>query len=72
MVEGEQSQDMQPRAAGEEKSIKGKIMKMHTKIWHLRDVTRKLLEGKRGGLAFAPVITEEELRQYCIDGTVSL
>lgn len=46
-------------------------MKPNTKIWELRDATRKLLHGKLGGDVFVPEISEEELRQYLADGVVS-
>jgi hypothetical protein len=62
--------DLPPREARGERSIKGKMAKVHTRIWHLRDVTRGLLEGKRGGVAYVPGITEDELERYRQDGTI--
>ena len=62
--------DLPPREARGEKSIKGKMTKTDTKIWHLRDITRRLLEGNRGGVAYVPEITEDELERYRQDGTV--
>ncbi|KAJ4985192.1 hypothetical protein SVAN01_09328 [Stagonosporopsis vannaccii] len=72
VLKDERGQDLPPRRARKENSMKGKIAKMHSKIWHLRDETRRLLEGKRGGTVYIPDVNEEELRQYCIDGTVAL
>ncbi|KAH6632904.1 hypothetical protein C7974DRAFT_391757 [Boeremia exigua] len=72
VLKDERGENLPPRQEREEKSMKNKIMKMHTKIWRLRDVTRKLLEGKRDGAVFTPTVTEDELRQYLLDGSVSL
>lgn len=70
VMKDERGDDLPPRRSREETSLRGKVSKMHSKIWKLRDVTRKLLEGKRGGAVYVPEITEEELRQYRIDGSV--
>ncbi|KAF9699934.1 hypothetical protein EKO04_001707 [Ascochyta lentis] len=70
ILQDEHGGDLPPREAREELSIKGKIMKINTEIRELRYVTRKLLEGSRGGELYAPNITVEELRQFQADGTV--
>lgn len=72
VLKDERGRDLPSRQAREENSMKGKITKTRSKIWLLRDVTRKLLEGKKGGTVFVPAITEEELKQYQISGGVSL
>lgn len=64
-------QDLPPREDRMELSIRNKIIKPNTKIWELRDATRKLLYGKRGGEVYVPEVSEEELRQYRADGTMS-
>lgn len=70
VLKDESGQDLPPRQARVELSIRNKIMKPNTKIWELRDATRKLLHGKRGGDVYVPQILEEELRQYRADGSV--
>ncbi|CAO2655488.1 Nn.00g042910.m01.CDS01 [Neocucurbitaria sp. VM-36] len=60
-----------PRLARDETSIRGKIGNKKSVLWKLRDVTRKLLEGKHGGSLYVPVITDDELRRYQQDGTVT-
>jgi hypothetical protein len=54
-------QDLPPRGARVELSIRNKIMKPNTKIWELRDATRKVVQGKRGDDVYVPEISEEEL-----------
>ena len=70
VLQDELGRDTSSRERREEKSIKGKIMKKHTKIWQLRDTTRRLLEGKREGEVSVPMITDDELRVYQLDGMV--
>ncbi|KAJ4371097.1 hypothetical protein N0V83_004313 [Neocucurbitaria cava] len=64
--------DQPPHPAREETSIKGKISKKGSVVWRLRDVTRRLLEAKHGGKLYVPVITEDELRRYQQDGSVTI
>jgi hypothetical protein len=63
-------EDLPPRGARDEISIKGKLYHGKSGIKSMRDVIRKLLEGKHGGVVYVPIITEDELKQYREDGTV--
>lgn len=70
VLQDEHGVDLSPREARDEQSIKGKIMKTHTEIWKVRDLTRKLLEGKRYDEVYMPGIKLEELRRFQVHGTV--
>jgi hypothetical protein len=63
-------ENLPPRGAREEISMKGKLYHVKSGIKALRDVIRKLTEGKHGGAMYVPVITEEELHKYQEKGTV--
>ncbi|KAJ8119094.1 hypothetical protein OPT61_g60 [Boeremia exigua] len=69
IMRDEHGQELPPRQAREEKSMKSKVTKMHTKIWCLRDEARRLLGVRRSEVMYVPEITEGELRQYLADGT---
>ena len=58
-----------PRQARDETSLKGKLSNTNSTIWGLRDDTRRLLEGTRGGKLYVPIVTEAELRRYQEDST---
>lgn len=61
VLKDKSGQDLPPRGARVELSIRNKIMKPNTKIWELRDATRKVVQGKRGDDVYVPEISEEEL-----------
>jgi hypothetical protein len=63
-------EDLSPRGVRDEISIKGKLYHDNSGIRPIRNVMRKLLEGKHGGMLYVPIITEAELKQYREDGTV--
>lgn len=52
-----------PRKARDETSIKGKLGHVKSGIHPIRDVMRKMVEGKKGGVMYVPVISEEEFKQ---------
>jgi hypothetical protein len=61
---------MAPRPARDGESIRGKFSQRVGKLAEYRKVTVKLLEGKKTGKLYMPIITEEELKQYQEHGTV--
>lgn len=63
--------DLLPREPRDETSMKSKFQYVKSGFKNMRDVMRKLLEGKKGGVLYVPVITEEEFLLYQTDGTVA-
>jgi hypothetical protein len=59
-----------PCEARDETSIKGRLGHEKTGVRPMREAMRNLLEGKKGGALYVPVITEGELAVYRKDGTV--
>jgi hypothetical protein len=68
VLKDEAGDDLLPRAARDETSIRGKYAT--TALRTIRDGTRKLLEGRKGEKLYVPVITEEELSRFLDDGVV--
>lgn len=53
-----------------EPSIKSHLQQSTGDLKAMRDTTRVLLVGKKGGPLYVPVITQEELEAFMADGTV--
>jgi hypothetical protein len=70
VLQGPGGEDLPPRGARDEISMKGKLYHVNSGIKPLRDVIRKLTEGKHGGVMCVPAITEHELQKYQEKGTV--
>jgi hypothetical protein len=70
VLRGPGGEDLPPREARDEISMKGKLYHVKSGIKPMRDVIRKLLEGKHDGVMYVPLITEDELKQYREKGTV--
>lgn len=70
--EGKVIEKLPPREARDESSLKGKLNNKRSDVWKMRDVTRKLLEGKGKGEIYVPTVSEAELSQYRKDGTVEI
>ncbi|KAF1911469.1 hypothetical protein BDU57DRAFT_524605 [Ampelomyces quisqualis] len=64
--------DLFPRDARDGVSIKGKLRSFNSGVPRVREVTRKLLEGKKGGEVYMPVIRQDELGKYQEDGTIEI
>lgn len=61
--------DLPPRQPRQVKSLTSKLTRPNHQPRKTRDIIRKLLEGRTGGVLYIPVITQEDLRRYCEDGT---
>jgi hypothetical protein len=72
VLQGPGGEDLPLRGARDEISMKGKLYHVNSGIKPLRDVIRKLTEGKHGGVMCVPAITEYELQQYQEKGTVDM
>jgi hypothetical protein len=72
ILRGPGGENLPPRGARDETSMKGKLYHVNSGIKPLRDVIRKLTEGKHGGVMCVPIITEDELQQYQEKGTVKM
>ncbi|KAH7396952.1 hypothetical protein DE146DRAFT_614732 [Phaeosphaeria sp. MPI-PUGE-AT-0046c] len=59
----------QPRG---EASLKGKLQISTGEVKAMRDLTRSLLEGRKTGSLYVPVITQEELEAFMADGAVQV
>jgi hypothetical protein len=55
-------EDLPPREVRDENSLRSKLNHTKDGLRSIRFVTRKLLEGKRGGSEYVLAITEDELR----------
>jgi hypothetical protein len=72
VLQGADGWEQPPREARDEISIKGKLYHVNSGIKPMRDVMRKLVEGKHGGTLYVPIITEDELKQYRENCTIAM
>jgi hypothetical protein len=70
VLQDSDGENMAPRAARDEVSLKCKLGHVNSGIKSLRDITRELLEGKKASKIYVPVITDQELHEYLTNGTV--
>jgi hypothetical protein len=68
----EDGEEQPPREMREEISIKGKLNNNKSEIYPLRLVIRRLLQSKKGGIQYVPIITEDEMLRYQQSGKVVL
>jgi hypothetical protein len=71
VLQGAEGEDMLPRTAREEVSMKGKLNHANFGVKSMGDKIRKSLENKKGDVLYVPIITEGELSQYQADGIVT-
>lgn len=68
-LQNESGHTLPPRQRRDINSMRGKLFRKDNKVWKLRTVTRKLLEGSHGGSLYVPIIAEEDLQEYCAFGS---
>jgi hypothetical protein len=71
VLQDAEGDDLLPREPRDESSMKSKFQHVNSGFKKMRNVMRKLLEGKKGGVLYLPVITEEEFLLYQTDETVA-
>ncbi|KAH3957137.1 hypothetical protein HBH51_229150 [Parastagonospora nodorum] len=64
VLQDAEGDDLLPREPRDESSMKSKFQHVNSGFKNMRNVMRKLLEGKKGGVLYVPVITEEEFLLY--------